>query len=474
MHSSGNALHVKASKMSKIGMKMPPLVRYKFPIIGHTYSYMFDSAEFFKQCRKEYGDIFSLYIWGQVMTFVGKDHIHEVLSRDDAFDSVEFFSRKILIEIGDIRYNAFATKKYITNKLELYSERMQKSILSGIQRFIGECEEPTVLNNLYFLLTKLIAVPTANIFIGEEEAKSDEVITTFARFTFDNLIYIAIPPIFDLIYPGLQDYVNKLTIRLGLYNPATKNLNVLVKLIKKQIGKRLQEKQEYGDLWKRPNDMLQDIIEEKGFDLNYINYSELADKMALFILISMINAPRACANALIDLASRTEYMQELYEEQLEVVKEADKNGILPLGAFNKMKKLDSFVKESLRLTGDVVAFPHITMKNYTFSNGLQVPRNHIVDLYYDDIYLDESLQGQNPNSFDPFRHFNKNSPAAKVSKDFLAFGGSKHACPGRFLAVNEIKFFMHNVILKYNVRTKSGKIEEKWKLGPLSFPSLRG
>jgi hypothetical protein len=33
---------------------------------------------------------------------------------------------------------------------------------------------------------------------------------------------------------------------------------------------------------------------------------------------------------------------------------------------------------------------------------------------------------------------------------------------------------MHNVILKYNFRTESGKIEEKKRFGPRSFPSSCG
>ncbi|PKB93513.1 hypothetical protein RhiirA5_441087, partial [Rhizophagus irregularis] len=70
-------------RMREPKLNMPPLVRYKFPIIGHTYSYLYNTEEFLKQCRKEYGDIFCLYIWGQVRIIVGKEHSQEVLSRDD-------------------------------------------------------------------------------------------------------------------------------------------------------------------------------------------------------------------------------------------------------------------------------------------------------------------------------------------------------------------------------------------------------
>ncbi|CAB4412036.1 unnamed protein product [Rhizophagus irregularis] len=136
-----------------------------------------------------------------------------------------------------------------------------------------------------------------------------------------------------------------------------------------------------------------------------------------------------------------------------------------------MKNLDSFIRESLRFTGDVAALPHWVLKDHTFSNGLQVPKGHVVDIYSYDTYHDESLQGPNPTSFEPHRH---NVPASKVGRNFLTFGGGKHMCPGRFLAINEIKFFMHNAILNYNIRTESGKIEDKFRLGPVALPSNNG
>ena len=120
-------------------------------------------------------------------------------------------------------------------------------------------------------------------------------------------------------------------------------------------------------------------------------------------------------------------MQELFEEQLEVHKEADENGILPFEALNRMKKLDNFIRESFRLTGHTTAFPHIVLKDHTFSNGLQVPKGHKVEIYVDDIYRDESLQGPNPKLFDPSRHANKNISASKIDKNFVLFGGGKHA-----------------------------------------------
>ncbi|CAB5200668.1 unnamed protein product [Rhizophagus irregularis] len=410
-------------RFRKPKLNMPPLVRYKIPIIGHTYSYMFNSEEFIKQCKKEYGEIFSIYIWGEVRTIVGKEYSQEVLTRDDAFSFGKAFVETIPLD------------------LLLKHARMQKCLHSAIQKYINTNvnDGPKVFNNMYLLMTKIISTPVSNIFIGEEESKHDEVITTFAGFISDLLTLQKIPPLLNFYYPG---YLNR--------------------------------KAKYGDSWKRPDDLLQDIIEQENIDLNNVNYSSLADKIFAFLFASIHTTSTGCANALMDLASRPQYIQELYEEQLEVHKEADENGVLPFEALDNMKKLDSFIRETLRLTGHILALDHSVLKDYTFSNGLQLPKNHTVKIYVDDIYQDELLQGPNPKSFEPFRHIDKNAPASKISKNFVLFGAGKHACPGRYFAISEIKFFMHNIILKYNIRTESGKIEGRKLYGPTAYPSPSG
>ncbi|PKY60299.1 cytochrome P450, partial [Rhizophagus irregularis] len=311
---------------------MPPLVRYKIPIIGHTYSYTFNSKEFLKQCKKEYGDIFSIYVWGQVRTIVGKEYSQEILSRDDAFNFGKAFFEIIpydllLKHMGLVNMLNMPKllKEHIFCKLNFYSERMQKCLHSSTQKYIDSNvhDDPKVFDNMYFLIIKIISTPVANVFIGEEESKNDEVVTTFAEFTSDLSALIKIPPFLNFFYPGL---LNRILVSSGLYNPAIKHRNILIKYIKNQVCKRLQEKAKYGDSWKRPDDLLQDIIEQEDIDdLNNVNYLSLADKLLLFLFASIHTTSNGCANALMDLASRPQYMQELYEEQLEVHKEADEN-----------------------------------------------------------------------------------------------------------------------------------------------------
>ncbi|CAB4412303.1 unnamed protein product [Rhizophagus irregularis] len=399
-----------------------------------------------------YGDIFCLYIWGQVRVFVGKEHFGEVYSRDDVFDVLKAFNKRFPIDVlcpDLLKVSPVAPKTLkdtIFSKLKLYSDH---------------CDESKIFYNLFEIVTKIISDPIANIIIGEEESQHEEVLNSFANFIIDSMIFLTIPPFLDIIYPGLQEYVNRIQIRLGLYNPAVKHRKPLLKHIENQVCKRLQEKEKYGDSWKRPDDHLQDLMEEH--DPNNISCPYLLDRIYLIIFASIHTTAIAITNVILSLASRPEYMQELYEEQLKVHKETNVNGIIPFEALSDMKKLDSFIRETLRLSVNVAGIDHLVKKDYTFSNGLQIPKNCITSIYIDDVYRDE------PKSFEPFRHLDINI-ASKVTKNFLTFGNGKHTCPGRQLAVNNIKFFMHNVILKYNFRTVSSKIEESRGTGFTALP----
>ncbi|CAG8681675.1 12336_t:CDS:2, partial [Funneliformis mosseae] len=135
--------------------------------------------------------------------------------------------------------------------------------------------------------------------------------------------------------------------------------------------------------------------------------------------------------------------------------------------------LDSMLKETLRVYAGVL--PHkLISPYYTFSSGHQVPKGRNVYIRVHDIHNDDNLYGQNSKEFDAFRHLKSKSPASRIEKNFLTFGNGKHACPGRFFAVNEIKVALHHLLLKYNIRkVGDGKIKPII-MGPMMFPNQEG
>src|SRR5207248_476737 len=103
------------------------------------------------------------------------------------------------------------------------------------------------------------------------------------------------------------------------------------------------------------------------------------------------------------------------------------------------------------------SLPHkIVGPVFKFSNGYQVPNGYTVLIYLRNVHFDDEKFGPDPSKFDGYRYLGKDSPASRVSRDFLNFGMGRHACPGRNFSVHEIKLFISILIKKYKITTKSG------------------
>ncbi|KAF0512131.1 cytochrome P450 [Gigaspora margarita] len=463
------------SKLSKrTNLNEPPLVYYRIPLIGHTWSYLKDCDKLILESREKYGETFSLYVFGQIMTIVGKETIHEVLKKDQDFSFREGINMQIpmhliFVHLTLTEENFKMVRDFVGGKLKHLISRLQKNIINAIDFHIGECVEPKVISYPRKTLTDIIAIPVANIIVGEECCNNEDMLETFKNLTFSLLKLFRIPRILSFIHPWLHQQIITITLRFG-WNPFSKHRNLILNCIKPVIEKRLNDKKRLGDAWVDPLDALQCYLNDPNvapdFNPNNINYDYIADGIGRLIFASIATTSSSATQVLYDLIERKQlYWQELYQEAQEINKQCNGNE-LTFNDIARMVKLDSFVKESLRFINPIVTLPHkcISKSYFTFANGYQIPSGRIVGLNFRDTNNDEELQGQNPTEFYAFRHLERNSPATKLERNFLTFGGGKHACPGRALAINEIKIFIHKVLLKYDVRTDNKEIEAKKKI----------
>ena len=186
------------------------------------------------------------------------------------------------------------------------------------------------------------------------------------------------------------------------------------------------------------------------------------------------------------MAEYPEHAQTLREEVQDIV---DREG-WTYGAISKMVKVDSFIKESLRLNPSrcsmsfhasratynnplpflpIVAMSRIVREPFTFSDGTYVPKGTYIAIPSHAIHLDESNYS-NPTSFLPFRFVdkaNKEITGRKVdmtstSTDFLAFGHGLHACPARSFAAIEIKLVLALIVMKYDVKLEGPRPKNLW------------
>ncbi|TLS29150.1 hypothetical protein PpBr36_02038 [Pyricularia pennisetigena] len=128
----------------------------------------------------------------------------------------------------------------------------------------------------------------------------------------------------------------------------------------------------------------------------------------------------------------------------------------------KMKKLDSFMKESTRMNPvGCMTVQRYAQKSHTFHDGFVLPAGTVFQFPADAVHHDPDLF-PDPDRFDGYRflRLREKDPNGHhfgyVSDMNLNWGAGTHACPGRFLATFVLKFAFILLITRYDVRFPQG------------------
>jgi len=236
----------------------------------------------------------------------------------------------------------------------------------------------------------------------------------------------------------------------------------MVEFIRPLVEERQKKMEEFGETWDdAPNDMLMWLMyEAKGVEKSP---EGLARRLLMANMAALHTTSLTVTRVLYRLISHPEYIEPLRQEVEAVVAE---EGWTKAG-MDKMRKIDSFLRETQRIDPDGLAMSmRLTLRPFTFSNGVTIPANTMVALPINAINTNEEIY-PNPDEFDGFR-FSKlcdkdgdamvnRHQAVATSSDHLTFGIGRHACPGRFFAVNEVKAFIAHIIVTYDFKFEEGK-----------------
>ncbi|CAG8562348.1 4398_t:CDS:10, partial [Ambispora leptoticha] len=411
----------------------PPLVPYRIPIIGHAFSLQKDPRNFLKKSRKQYGHIFSIYLFGRVITIVDSEFAHEVynsndLSFEEALEDWIPFKTHFGVKQGFGGELAECIRKYLYSPkdLNIFSEILKQTFTTIIERQIGDCKNPKTINSSLDFITEAFARSLARVLFEEELCNDRDVLDAFLSYGSpkgDNFTALSL---LNFIHPWFYHIVVKF-----INNPGKKNRDILMRKIKPYIAKKFENK--FNNEEKDQVDFLQICM--PNFDKNNVNES-VGNKLMLLVFAALFTNSTICNAVLRDYATRPEYWQELQDEQLSIMQEYGNSLSYEIGGDHK-----------------------VIGKKFTFSNGIEIPYGRSVSLDFSMIHGEESGFCPNADAFDGFRYVGENSPFTRVSREVLTFGLGRHACPGRNFAAHSIKIILSLLIRKYTitVTTKSGR-----------------
>ncbi|KAF3106062.1 hypothetical protein TWF594_004002 [Orbilia oligospora] len=128
------------------------------------------------------------------------------------------------------------------------------------------------------------------------------------------------------------------------------------------------------------------------------------------------------------------------ESQVEIRDELIKITERPLPDIKKALRTDSFIREVLRMKGDTVNVVRASVRDVDLG-GYLIPKGSLVFPVTRLSYRSPRYT-ENPDKFDANRWVGSGKTAATTGLGYLAFGYGKWACPGRFLAVLEVKYWL--------------------------------
>ncbi|KAL0940035.1 P450 monooxygenase [Colletotrichum truncatum] len=224
-------------------------------------------------------------------------------------------------------------------------------------------------------------------------------------------------------------------------------------------------------------DWLKDAFEKAGASAKY----NVADAQLGLSIVAIHTTTELLTGALFDIiASGPQLVNELRQEIVTVF-EADsiyqschrrEKSIFNKTSLYELKLLDSTLKESQRVhTRGVGAMGRVAEEDVRLPDGLVIPKgaSSIVTLA---AYNNENLYPE-PHKFNPRRFLQlrsqpgqeKNWQLVTTSPDHLGFGYGDHACPGRFLAANEVKIALVYLIMEYDWKLSGQRPEDTMVTG---------
>ncbi|EJF60310.1 cytochrome P450 [Dichomitus squalens LYAD-421 SS1] len=223
------------------------------------------------------------------------------------------------------------------------------------------------------------------------------------------------------------------------------------------IAERKEQIAEHGlgqDWPGKPNDMLQWIIENEM--LRGAEDEAIIARILLVNFQAIHTTSTSITHALYHLAASPEYIHPLREEVQSIIAAEGWTKT----ALGKMRKLDSFLKESQRYNGiSLVAPGRKALKDVRLSDGTVIPAGTMVNMNTHRLHLDDACY-PNANEFDPFRFARIREVDGEgtkhqfthTSNQYVAFGIGRHACPGRFFAATELKALLAYIVINYDLK----------------------
>ena len=195
--------------------------------------------------------------------------------------------------------------------------------------------------------------------------------------------------------------------------------------------------------------------------------SDAASLSHLEVVLSLASIHTSQMNAvhvLYDLLAHPEYLEPIREEIQEVVREEGPWMSWQKASFSKLRRLDSFMRESQRFNPPTLLSMHrVLLQRAQLSDSTTLPKGAHISMAVNSIQNDPETTPE-PDKFDGFRYSRLREREGEAhlhqfsttQSRVLNFGHGPNSCPGRFFASLEIKIILVRLVMDFEFKLKDG------------------
>ncbi|KAK4464954.1 putative cytochrome P450 E-class, group IV [Cladorrhinum samala] len=350
----------------------------------------------------------------------------------------------------------YVIKTNLTPALNRLNPSIAEEVQESFRKELPPCPDWTPININQKLL-RIVALVSGRIFLGTKVARSEAYVDAAINYTIE---LMRARHAVEAVRPWLRPFK-------APHLPEIKALRARLRAGEELLRPLLAERRNLSDTEEKPEDMLQWILDGQS---KYRPYSteELARVQLTLSFAAIHTTTMTATNTLYNLAVYPEYIPILREEISSVL--STTGGVFTSQALQNMKRLDSFIKESMRIDPPgATSFNRKVLKSFALSSGQVIPAGVIIEVPAEALTRDPEIF-PNPDTFQPWRFYDLRSELrnegeadkaaqhqfASIGQTVLTFGYGRHACPGRFFAANEIKMIVANILMQYDVKMPEG------------------
>ncbi|KAL8728149.1 MAG: hypothetical protein Q9166_005599 [cf. Caloplaca sp. 2 TL-2023] len=358
----------------------------------------------------------------------------------------------------DFNSTVFFLERFIgeslAKKLDMLQKPMYEEIRHNTDKICGVDETEWKTINVYNSLQEIILPAMSRVFFGLPLSHDPKFLTSFRR-------YVLAMGVGTIVIGQLPRYFKGLLVPLfnvPLWYYREKTMKELVPMIERQLVEIRDTKTE--------------VVEEK-YDL-VSQSARVATKLS-----GIRDVVDSTSNILLDVVCCSPEMQtyEILREEAAALLKSDDDWNNP-ATFKKFVLADSTIRESLRfhpilikgLTKEVVHPDGLKLPD-----GTHIPRGGWLGIPVLGLHMDDRFY-PNPQDYDPFRcarmkqdrvnaqrreslgeghsYANTNDlDAGQPTSTYVGFGYGRHACPGRWFAVQLLKILLAYLTMNYDIES---------------------